>query len=180
MYNLIERAVKIASVAHAGQKRKDDNIPFIFHPVSVGIILLKEGYSDKVVAAGILHDVLEDTNYSKRTMAKEVGREVVRLVEWVSHDSRLSWIEKKKQYIKKLRNAPAEAKAIAVADKVHNLRSFTTAYEKRGSVIWKRIHGSRKTMIWFHEEVYKALSQSWDCCLLKEYKKLINQLKKLK
>lgn len=180
MYNLIERAIKIASIAHLGQKRKDGNIPYIFHPFSVGIILLKEGYEDKVVAAGILHDVLEDTNYSKKQMEKEVGRDVVRLVEWVSHDNKLPWLEKKKQYIKNLKKAPSKAKAIALADKIHNLRSFVVAYKEQGSKLWKKFHSTRENKIWFHEEVYQALSSKWDHRLLREYKKLIKQLKKLK
>lgn len=180
MYNLIERAIKIASIAHKRQKRKDDNIPYIFHPVSVGFILLKEGFDDKVVAAGILHDVLEDTNYSKKKMEKEVGRGVVRLVEWVTHNSSLTWQKKKEKYLQQLKKAPAKAKAIATADKIHNLRSFLTAYKTEGENLWKKFHGGKEKKIWFHEEAYKMLKYKWNHHLLVEYKKLINQLKKLK
>ncbi|MDD5043424.1 MAG: HD domain-containing protein [Patescibacteria group bacterium] len=181
MYDLIQKAVKIAVMAHGNQKRKDNKkLPFIFHPISVGMILLKEGFNDKVVAAGILHDVFEDTNFSKEEMIKEVGEDVVEIVEYATHNNRLFWEEKMEEYIKKLRFAPSGAKAVVAADKIHNLSCFCETYKKSGQNLWKKFHGGRSAQIKFHENVYLSLSNEWGHRLLREYKKLIQKFKKLK
>ena len=58
---LIEKAIEFAAYAHRDQTRKGTKIPYISHPYAVGMILLKAGCNEEVVAAGILHDTLEDT-----------------------------------------------------------------------------------------------------------------------
>jgi (p)ppGpp synthase/HD superfamily hydrolase len=59
--NLIDQAVEFAAYAHREQKRKGTEIPYISHPFAVGMILQQAGCEEEVVAAGILHDTLEDT-----------------------------------------------------------------------------------------------------------------------
>ena len=57
----IEYAIYYATKAHKGQKRKMEDVDMIFHPFTVGMILQRNGQDEEVVAAGILHDVVEDT-----------------------------------------------------------------------------------------------------------------------
>ena len=62
MNNIIKKAKEIAFKAHNGQRRKTENTPYISHPLAVAKILEKNGFSDEVVAAGLVHDVIEDSN----------------------------------------------------------------------------------------------------------------------
>ena len=79
--DLIDKALQIASIAHEGQYRKNTKIPYIAHPVAVGMILQKAGYSEEMVAAGILHDTVEDTDITMEDIEREFGLEVARIVE---------------------------------------------------------------------------------------------------
>ena len=64
MFSLVDRAIGFAARAHEGQRRKTGNVPFIAHPVGVAMLLLEMGCADEVVAAGLLHDTVEDTKVS--------------------------------------------------------------------------------------------------------------------
>jgi guanosine-3',5'-bis(diphosphate) 3'-pyrophosphohydrolase len=61
--NLVEKALRIAVLYHKDQKRKVDNLPYIVHPVMVALKLAKYGFDDVVIAAALVHDILEDTDF---------------------------------------------------------------------------------------------------------------------
>jgi len=80
---LVERAYIFAKEAHKGQKRVSGDL-YITHPVEVSKILLRLGMSDKMAAAALLHDVLEDTDYEYEEVEKEFGKEVANMVKSVT------------------------------------------------------------------------------------------------
>nr|HPM28652.1 HD domain-containing protein [Candidatus Portnoybacteria bacterium] len=63
--SLIEKAIRIIVTAHANQKRKNDGSPYVVHPLMVAIKLMKYNFSDEVIAAALVHDVLEDTDITE-------------------------------------------------------------------------------------------------------------------
>ena len=69
--NVIEKAARVAIVAHKDQKRKDDGFPYIVHPFMVANKLAQHNFSDEVIAAGLVHDVLEDSSTSQQELEKE-------------------------------------------------------------------------------------------------------------
>ena len=76
-----EKALNFAINAHKGQVRKSEpDKPMIFHPINVGNILKEYGYDENVVAAGFLHDVVEDTIYTIEDIKKEFGDDIASLV----------------------------------------------------------------------------------------------------
>lgn len=81
--SLIEKAYHVASKAHEGQVRKSGE-PYIIHPLSVAIILASLELDKETIAAGILHDVLEDTVMTDEEMKHEFGEEVFLLVDGVT------------------------------------------------------------------------------------------------
>src|SRR5215208_732734 len=83
---LTRDALAYAASHHEGQTRDLDAIPFVTHPVEVACLLHEAGYSDDVVAAGVLHDVLEDTDASVEDLERRFGLEVAGLVAAVSDD----------------------------------------------------------------------------------------------
>lgn len=96
--DILEKAIRIAAVAHKAQIRKGDGLPYIIHPVAVAMRLARQGFPDAVVAAALVHDVLEDTDYPEAKMREEVGEEVVAIVKAVTNDGALPWDEKKMKY----------------------------------------------------------------------------------
>lgn len=86
----LKRAFIFAENAHKGQVRKSGE-PYITHPVEVAKILMNLGMEETVVIAGLLHDVLEDTNVTKEEIEKEFGKDVLSLVEAITKLEKLSF-----------------------------------------------------------------------------------------
>ena len=128
---LIHRAVQIAAKAHRHQIRKGSgDIPYISHPTMVALLLQRAGIDDETtLAAAILHDVVEDTEMPLTEIAQLFGEEVAALVDCVTETKKdaqgqeLPWAVRKDEKYRKLLSAPLQAKAIALADKLHNLHS---------------------------------------------------------
>lgn len=79
--DLKEKAKMFAINAHMGQIRKSEpDKPMIIHPISVGMLLEEYGYDESVVAAGYLHDVVEDTKYTIEDIRKEFGDEIANIL----------------------------------------------------------------------------------------------------
>jgi len=176
---LVEKADALALRAHQGQVRKEVPIPYITHPRAVAEILKKYDFSDVVIAAALVHDVVEDTPVTLNDIRHELGGEVARLVAPVTHDDSLSWEEKKKQYIEAVRAAPDEAKAIAAADKIHNAQSFIAGYEQQGLDMWRHFNRGRDKKLWFEESMLKMLQETWQHPLVDEYASLVTRLRLL-
>ena len=83
------------------------------------------------------------------------------------------------KYIETVRNGPDDAKAVAVADKIHNAESLLIAYAEQGPSIWKNFNRGKEKKIWFEEEVLKMLKATWQHPLVQEYEKLVEEMKKL-
>lgn len=178
--NIIEKAAKISVIAHSGQTRKDDGSPYIVHPFVVALKLMKYNFPDAVIAAALMHDVLEDTDFSEEEFKKELGEEVLEIVKPLTEDKSLPWEERKKKYVESLRGSREEVKAIAVADKIHNLESLLAVYEAQGNEIWKKFNRGKEQKIWFENEVLKMFKETWKHPLIEEYEYLLDQEKGLK
>jgi len=176
---LIEKADQLAERAHTGQTRKDAPTPYIEHPRAVAAILKDAGFDETVVAAALVHDVVEDTPVTLKDVRQELGDEVARLVAPVTHDSTLSWRDKKLAYIEAVRTAPPEAKAIALADKIHNAESLLNAHAAQGQRVWGYFNASREDKLWFEEAMLEMLRTSWRHPLIERYGALVERLRAL-
>ncbi len=177
--NLIEKAVKIAVIAHKKQVRKTDNSPYVVHPISVAFKLMQNKFSDKIVAAALVHDVLEDTDFSVEKLEKELGKDVLSIVEGVSEKKGLSWEERKKEYIKSVRNGSEDIKAVSIADKIHNAKSLIAFHKKYGAKTWDKFSRKKEVKLWFENEMLKMFQEAWDHPLIKEYEILVKKMNKL-
>ncbi len=172
-HGLIERAIALAVRAHDGQMRKEAPVPYIVHPIEVGVILARHGFSDAVIAAGITHDVVEDTKVTADELRHELGNEVADLVVPVTHDDTLSWEEKKKAYVEAVRNARNEVKAISLADKIANAYSLIAAHKTQGAAIWKYFNAGREKKLWFEHAMLTMFRESFDHPMVEEYALLV-------
>lgn len=174
--NLIEVATALAIKAHEGQSRKESNTPYVVHPIAVALILSRHGFDERVVSAGLLHDVLEDTSITQEELVSLVGDEVASLVASVSHDADLSWEEKKKDYIETIRRGGESTKAIATADKIANAQSLLSAYEKEGPSLWTHFNAGREKKLWFEHAMLTMLDESWEHPLIDEYAQYVEKM----
>lgn len=159
MANLLDKAIVFAAKAHANQTRKGTDIPYVTHPYAVGLYLLKAGCTEEVVAAGILHDTLEDTETTHEELAETFGVRVADLVKAASeNDKSLPWEARKQHTIDKLKEAPLEEIQVIVADKLHNLRSIRDDLAVYGEDIWERFNRGKRDQHWYYAEIVKALA----------------------
>jgi guanosine-3',5'-bis(diphosphate) 3'-pyrophosphohydrolase len=137
---LVLRAYAFAEAAHRGQRRKDDRA-FIAHPVRVARLLAERGYDDEVVAAALLHDVVEDTSVTLNEIRERFGARVAELVACVTEDPALPARERKRAYREGVRTSPYAARAICAADKVCNLSDLHEAASDSAERILARFAG---------------------------------------
>ena len=127
--NLIARAYDVADEMHRNQLRKSGE-EYIIHPVAVAEILADLGMDQETIAAGLLHDVIEDTPYSLEDMEKEFGEEVTELVDGVTKLSALKFESKEERQAENLRkmflamSKDIRVLIIKLADRLHNLRTI--------------------------------------------------------
>lgn len=167
--------------AHAGQVRKTDNSPYFVHPIMVALKLAKYKFPDEVIAAGLLHDVLEDTKFPASRIKKEVGIKVLQMVQALSEDKALpNWEERKIKYLNQVAKSSLAIKAVSLADKIHNLESILDGYAVMGKKLWSKFTRGKEQKIKMEKTLLKMFKKNWRHPLINEYAKLINKVAKLK
>lgn len=125
--SVVERAFVTAEAAHRGQLRKSGD-PYITHPVAVAEILVEFGLDAATIAAALLHDTVEDTNYSSEKLRAEYGDEVASLVEGVTKLDKLTYgPTAEAETVRKMVVAMAKdirVLVIKLADRLHNARTW--------------------------------------------------------
>lgn len=128
--SIVLRALEFAALAHEGQRRRGAaQVPYISHPAAVGLILARAGFEDSVVAAGVLHDVIEDTPVTAEELTLHFGDVITQIVLGASEDKSLAYDVRKAQYAQQIRSASHEVKAVSSADKIANLTNLIILYE---------------------------------------------------
>jgi (p)ppGpp synthase/HD superfamily hydrolase len=139
---LSEAALEFARARHEGQRRDADDQPFVLHPEEVAKLLNEAGYPDHVVAAGALHDVLEDTDAEGEDLERRFGLEVTGLVESLTDDPSIGDKGERRAALRgQVAGAGEEAAAVFAADKISKARELRLkgeqrelTYEDRGKV----------------------------------------------
>ena len=124
---LIERAYKAAERAHRGQTRKSGEA-YITHPVAVAQILAELGIGAKTIAAALLHDTVEDTEYSIDDLRSEFGDEIAMLVDGVTKLDKLKYGDSAQaETVRKMIVAMSKdirVLIVKLADRLHNARTW--------------------------------------------------------
>jgi (p)ppGpp synthase/HD superfamily hydrolase len=151
-----DAALALAARAHRDQLRKGTDLPYIAHPVHVSIILMRHGFGEDLAIAGLLHDVVEDTDRSLLTIAAEFGEDVAQLVERVSETKsadgvELPWEQRKAENLAHLRSAGPDVAALKAADAIHNARTIAADLRRVGPEVWARFkRGPEQTLGYYY------------------------------
>lgn len=153
LFDTIEFAVK----AHRGQFRKGTRVPFIVHPIRVAATLIRHRCPQSVVVAGILHDVVEDTDRTLKDIERRFGKRIARIVEAVSQKEKSRpWRDRKEETLERIKDAPSEVLLVESADKLDNIRTIREDYEMRGDDIWQRFDVPKESQRWYYRSLVAA------------------------
>ncbi|MCA1319518.1 HD domain-containing protein [Bacillus tianshenii] len=157
----IDKALKVAAKAHQGQVRKGTSIPYIVHPVRVGMILQEYGCSEDVICAGILHDTVEDTEVTLSDISILFNENVARLVEGCSEPVKEApWEERKEHTLKYIMTVDKETGYVICADKMHNLQSIIEDKKESGDAIWSRFNRGADLQEWYYRGILASFAKN--------------------
>lgn len=174
---MIVKAIAFANEKHAGQFRKGKHTPYILHVLEAGIIVSQITFDEELIAAAILHDLVEDTDVTLETILDEFGPRVAELVASQTEDKSLSWHERKKHTVDTLPESPLDVKLLTLADKLSNARSLYRDYQEVGDELWQRFNMKDKEQ---QGSYYKGLVEGLaDLAHLSQYQEFKSLVEKL-
>ena len=160
MREIEKKAKQFAYEAHKGMKRKGKDTPFTYHLELVNKILKTLTTDDEILAAGWLHDVIEDTPITLDELKKEFNSKICYYVDLETEDKSLPWKDRKLKQIEELRRNNFEVALIAFADKMANLTEMDSDYQLEKEKLWKRFNRGKDEQHWYYLEFYKIFKES--------------------
>lgn len=156
------QALAIAACAHNGQTRKHGTTPYIAHPLAVALHLASCGrYSEHCLNAALLHDVVEDTDWTRERLANALGpagTPTLALVDFATEpDKSMSWRSRKEAIVAKLRDATSEQHALFIADKGHNLRALLRESRSIPDGVLPGMRAGRSDQSWFAHALARTI-----------------------
>lgn len=162
---IIKEAFYFAAEKHDGQYRKGGHVPYFAHPALVALKVAQYLSDDSVIAAAVLHDVIEECNVNLTELKKRFGRKVSRIVDEVTvkvlgdKDSN-TWKKKKQEYLIKIKGISRNSLFVIAADKIINMEAYFNFISihpnnlKRAS---KLFGGSPTDYLWYYGEVLNVI-----------------------
>lgn len=178
---IIERAKTFAQNAHQGQVRKLTGTPMFEHLERVATILQEAGLADEVVAAGYLHDTVEDTKVTQAEILDQFGEKVAFIVAGHTEDKTKSWEERKQATIDELADpaTPLSIRALIIADRLDNLRSYKEGLAEFGESMWDKFNRGREEQAWYYKGCLTYMCEGLDKteipAFFYEYEKEVNE-----
>ena len=161
---LVSDAMIFAARAHDGMLRKGTNIPYIVHPAEVAAIAATLTNDPEILAAALLHDVMEDCGVSEEALAQQFGVRVAKLVKSETQerngDPRETWLVRKQGAIERIAMGNREVKIIALSDKLSNMRAIHRDYDRDGERLFDRFHQHDKALhAWYYRSCADLLKE---------------------
>ncbi|MCB0271485.1 MAG: bifunctional (p)ppGpp synthetase/guanosine-3',5'-bis(diphosphate) 3'-pyrophosphohydrolase [Bdellovibrionales bacterium] len=138
--DMIKRAFAMAENAHEGQKRKSGD-PYLLHPLEVAYILANKNMDEESIVAGLLHDIVEDTDIPLKSIEKEFGKEVSEIVDGLTKLSKISFqakdVRQNESFRKMLLAMSKDIRVIIIklVDRLHNMRTLDHMSSNRQQAI---------------------------------------------
>lgn len=177
MYTREEEAIHFVFKAFNNMKRIKEDIPLAFHSISVAAMLKKENCDEDIVLTGLLHDIIEDSDYTYKDLKDKFGSNIAENVLMLSEKTEITdFKERKKEFILRLESAPKNIIIVEIADKLQNLLSDYELYKKEGKEALKNLNITYKMNKWYYLEMLKLFENKVESNnnLLNRYKEIIN------
>ena len=176
--SLFDKAAHFAIDAHSGTERRGKGFPYILHPLEAASIVSTITSDQEMLAAAVLHDVVEDTDVSIEEIREAFGDRVALLVQHDTgtKDKSLSWRQKKQIQLDKIASSDRDSKIVAMGDKLSNLRGITNDYKMIGDDLWSRFHApdGKKDIEWYYRSLADVLAEVSDTIPYQEYIMLLD------
>ena len=184
MKDLVSEAIVFSAMAHDGMRRRKSEVPYILHPMEVGAIVGTLTESQEVIAASILHDVVEDAGISMEEIGEKFGARVMALVASETENKRddlppeQTWLIRKSESLEKLRNTnDIEVLMLWIGDKLSNIRTIYRDFLIEGNAIWDKFHQSDiNVQAWYYRSILKYTARLSDTLAWNEYKTLVEKI----
>ena len=165
---IVEDAIKYATDMHQGKLRKFGNTPYIFHPLEVAQILSTLTDDEEVITAGILHDIVENTDGTLSELEERFGERVAFLVstdsekEYAGKERSETWKQRKEETLRVLKNSSdTGVKMLWLADKLADIRSLAGMYSEYGEEMWQKFNQTDPAMqCWYYKTVAEMIELS--------------------
>lgn len=179
---LLDRAILFATRAHAGTERRGKGFPYIVHPLEAMAIVATMTPDQELLAAAVLHDVVEDTDYTVEDIRAAFGDRIAEIVAAES-DSQMdgdpsgNWHYRKALALEHLAAASRDIKMVALGDKLSNMRAIARDYASQGESFWQLFHAKDPAEhAWRYRALADALSELSDTFAYQEFIRLIDQV----
>ncbi len=184
MKDLVSEAIVFSTTAHDGMRRRKSDAPYILHPMEVGAIVGTMTDSQEVIAAGVLHDVVEDAGISIEEIGEKFGARVMELVASETENKReelppeATWRIRKEESLEKLRATnDIEVLILWIGDKLSNIRAIYRDYLVEGDALWNRFHQSDvNVQDWYYRSILKYTERLSDTVAWREYRTLVEKI----
>ena len=187
---MVERAFTKAARQFAGETRKETEIPYLSHLMSVAALVMEAGGDEVQVAAAFLHDSAEDKGGQAELerIDAEFGPEVASivcdlsdsLVDTTAGETKEAWRPRKERYIDHLRDAPERSLLVSAADKLHNARCILADYRKEGGETWVRFNETDPVQqLWYYRSLIDVFRERLDSPLTDELARTVDELERL-
>lgn len=181
--SLVDKAIQFATVAHKDVERRGKGYPYIIHPLEAMTIVATISNDPELLAAAVLHDVIEDTDITATDIESDFGERVAQLVQAESDvvfenmSEEDSWHMRKQISIDHLKSASKDIKIVAIGDKLSNMRTIASDYRKIGDELWNRFHVKDKAEhSWRYHGLLDALDELAGTEAYSEFSALINEV----
>ena len=163
---LFESAMRFALDAHAGMTRKASATPYILHPMEVATIAASMTDDPEVLAAAVLHDVVEDTPCSLDEIECRFGSRVAQLVasetenKYIGLPKSETWRRRKEESLANLKDGGRDVKILWLSDKLSNIRSFHRLFLKEGSSLWNSFNQNNPAQqAWYYSTILRYCAE---------------------
>lgn len=179
-----EEALQYAARLHADQKRKETQIPYMAHLMSVSALVLEDGGDEDEAIAALLHDAVEDQGgqATLETIRRRFGQRVARIVEGCTDadtTAKPPWRQRKEQYLAQIRDAPSGVRRVSSADKLHNARAILADFRREGDRVWQRFRGDKAGTLWYYRALVTAFREAGSGYIVEELDRVVTEIEHL-
>ncbi len=167
MTELATKAIIFAAEAHDGMRRKQSDCPYILHPMEAAVIVGTMTGNQEVIAAAVLHDVVEDAGVTMRKVEELFGKRVAELVASETEDkmyplpAESTWRARKSESLRILAETrDREIKILYLGDKLANLRSIYHVWTEKGDAVWQDFNQKDPAkQAWYYRGIAESTSE---------------------